>query len=416
MIALIDCNECYSSVERIFRPDLRGVPVVILSNNDGAIVSLSKEAKDLGIKKFSPYFQVRDFCIKNKVTVLSSNYELIGDISNRVMTVLADEVPDLALYSVDEAFGDLSRLKGVDLREKGREIKDRLWREVRMPVCVGIGPTKVLAKLANRLAKKPPKAKGVCCLDREEQIHRWLKCTPIEDIWGIGKQTSKRLIQDGILCAYDLANSDKKAIRRGYSVVVERIARELSGESCLEFHESIANKKQIVVSRSFGKKVETMQELHESVANYACRAMEKLRAQNGTVRSIIISAQASRFDARPVSYQKVIQLPSQTASSEKVLASITKNISCLYVEGVRYSKAMVCLIELGSQKGQQLDILTECDSVKDEKLMKLMDTLNNKGASVFIGRQGIEKEWSMKREMLSPRYTTNWNDIPKITC
>ena len=417
MIALIDVNSCYAACEQIFRPDLRGKPVVILSNNDGTIVTLTKEAKQLGIKKFSPYFQVKDFCEQHNVAVFSSNYELYGDISNRVMMTIADEVPDISQYSIDEAFGDLSNLKGVDLRQKGMQIKQRLWKEVKMPVCVGIGQTKTLAKLANRIAKDHPESNGVCCLDKPNQIQQWLKRTPVEDVWGIGKQISKRLIGEGIKTAFDLAQADKKLLRRNHSVVVERTSRELAGEQCLEFHESIANKKQIVVSRSFGRKVESLQELHESIANYACRAMEKLRAQDGTVKTLIISAQASRFDSNPVNLQQVIQLEAHTNSTTKVLSAIKGRINHIHKNGVKYSKAMVCLIELSERKNQQLDMLSSSDPVKSENLMRLLDRLNQSGLNqVSVGRQGLSKPWSMKRDYLSPSYTTRWREIPKVRC
>jgi len=410
-------NSCYAACEQIFRPDLRGKPVVVLSNNDGTIVTLTKEAKQLGIKKFSPYFQVKDFCERHNVAVFSSNYELYGDISNRVMMTIADEVPDISQYSIDEAFGDLSNLKGVDLRQKGMQIKQRLWKEVKMPVCVGIGQTKTLAKLANRIAKEHPESNGVCCLDKPNQIQQWLKRTPVEDVWGIGKQISQRLIREGIHTAFDLANTNMKSLRRSHSVVVERTARELAGESCLAFHESIANKKQIVVSRSFGKKIENLRELHESIANYACRAMEKLRGQGGSVKTLIISAQASRFDARPVSFQQVIKLPNYTNSSQKILEAINVSVKNLFREGVRYSKAMICLIDLSENSNEQFDLLSSHDSVKSERLMVLVDKLNLAGQSkLMLGRQGVSSQWAMKRQLLSPRSTTCWNEIPKITC
>jgi DNA polymerase V len=417
MIALIDVNSCYAACEQIFRPDLRGRPVVVLSNNDGTIVTLTKEAKQLGIQKFSPFFQVKDFCEMHNVAVFSSNYELYGDISNRVMMTIADEVPDISQYSIDEAFADLSNLKGVDLRQKGMQIKNRLWREVRMPVCVGIAQTKTLAKLGNRIAKDHPESNGVCCLDKPNQINQWLKRTPVGDVWGIGRQLSRRLIHDGIHNAFDLANANKKTIRRMYSVAVERTARELAGEQCFEFHESIANKKQIVVSRSFGKKVESLQELHESFADYACKAMVKLRSQNGTVKTLIISAHASRFSGESTSLHHAIKLESHTNSTIKVLNAINSVLPAIYRSGVRYAKAMVCLIELSEKRNQQLDMLCDQDSKRSERLMALVDGLNANGAGrVSIGRQGIGKEWSMKRKLLSHRYTTSWKEIPVINC
>ena len=416
MYALVDCNSFYASCERIFRPELRTKPCIILSNCDATIVTQTKEATALGIEKFKPYFQVKEICDRHNVYVASSNYELYGDISARVMDTLATEAPDISVYSCDESFTDFTNCPTIDLREKGRHIKDRLWREVRMPVCVGFGKTKTLAKLANHIAKKHEKANGVCCLDDPEQIARWLKKFPVKQVWGIGAKLAERLNILNIYTAYELANADKKYLRKQLSVNVERTARELCGEICLDFHETVADKKQIVVSRMFGVKITSKQVLQEAIANYACMAAVKLRKQKGKVRTLLVTAQSSYYSDNFRSSKKVIKLQLPTSSTDIILKAIAGAMDELYREGVVYARAMVALIELTDSRHEQFDLLEPTERPEKEALLRLMDHLNKDNKNqIQFGRQGIQKQWSMRRDFKSPSYTTKWTDIPKVT-
>jgi DNA polymerase V len=415
MYALIDCNRMYASCERIYRPDLRDKPIVILSNNDGTVVTLTKEAQALGVPKFSPYFQIKELCEQKNIHVFSSNYELYGDVSASIMSIISSEVPDISVYSIDEAFGDFRNCPTIELRDKAKHIKDRLWRETRMPVCVGMGKSKTLAKLANHIAKKMPKSNGVCCLDNDAQISKWLKKFSVNEVWGIGKQISKKLNNMNIFTAYDLANANLKHIRSQLSVNVERTARELMGEACLTFHDTVPNKKQIVVSRSFSKKVTDKNELLEATANYAAKAAEKLRKQNGMVQAMVVCAHSSIHQPNYVYHQKLIAFPAPTSDTNLIISSCTNAVNELFRPGVKYSKAIVMFVDIVQKDSFQLDMLSPGDSKKSIELMKLIDKLNiNNQNNISIGRQGIKKEWSMKRQLMSPCYTTKWDDLPKI--
>lgn len=415
MYALVDCNCMYASCELVFRPDLRGKPVIVLTNNDGCVAALTAEAKALGIKSFTPYFEIKELCEYHGVTVFSSNYALYGDISSRIMDILQAEAPDSYVYSIDEVFLDYHNCPSIDLRETGQNLRRMIWAQTRMPVCVGIGATKTLSKLANHIAKKHPKANGVCFLEDGHQINRWLSKIPVEGVWGIGMQTTKKLNDMGIQSAYQLAHADKKYIRRQFNVMIERTARELTGEKCFDLHETVEDKKQIIVSRMFGKRITSLNELKESLASYASMATAKLRKQSGLVKTLLINIQSSRFDKNPHSKSLTIQLPHPTCDTRIIIKEISSAVETIFRSDIQYARAMVCLLELSNSKFQQYDMLCKGDSQESLALMALVDSLNvgNK-SQLFIGRQGIEKEWSMKRELMSPRYTTSWNHIPKI--
>ena len=412
MYALVDCNSFYASCEQIFRPDLRGKPVVILSNNDGCIVARSKEAKALHIPDLQPYFKVKYLLDKHQVHVFSSNYALYGDISHRVMETLKHFSPDIEVYSIDEMFLYLEGFT-VDFNDYGREIKERVWQHIRMPVGVGIAPTKTLAKLANYAAKKISKCNGVCVLDTPTKWEWLLKRLPPHAIWGIGKRLAKHLEHAGIATAYQFATANKKQLRKIASVGLERTANELNGIPCLELEEA-QEKKQIYVTRSFGEKVTDQQSLHEAISLYASRACEKLRKQSHKVKTIHVFVNTSRFSNDYYYNSCVIQLPYPTNDPRLVIHYAKHGITHLYRSGKSYAKCGIGLIELIDTTFTQHDFFEKGQSLQSEKLALTLDHINRKHGkqSVFIAAQGIRKPWTMKQDNLSPRYTTAWHEIP----
>jgi len=414
MYALVDCNSFYTSCQQIFRPDLRGKPVVVLSNNDGCIVARSKEAKELNIPDLQAYFKVKGILQQHRVHVFSSNYALYGDISKRVMETLKTFSPDVEVYSIDEMFISLDGFT-IDLKNYAEEIKKTIWQHVRMPVSVGIAPTKTLAKLANHAAKKIPKCQGVCILERAEQWEWLLRRLPTQKVWGVGSRLSKRLSNNNINSAYELAKTEPKRLRKIANICLERTANELNGFSCMHLEE-IEDKKQIYVSRSFGVKVDDLAELNEAIAMYATRACEKLRKQKHLVKTIHVFMQTSPFLPNYYVNGIVVQLPYATDDPRLVIHCAKAGISKLYRQGKAFLKCGIGLIELLSKEYQQTDLFSLGQPQQSDQLVKALDGINNKyGASTaFFAAQGINKPWTMRREFLSPSYTTQWNDIPQI--
>lgn len=414
MFALVDCNSFYASCEQIFRPDLRGKPVVVLSNNDGCIVARSKEAKALRVPDLQAYFKLKGFLSKNDVNVFSSNYALYGDMSQRVMQTLRQFSPDIEIYSIDEMFLDLSGLQ-QDLESYGRTIKATVWQHTRIPVGVGIAPTKTLAKLANHAAKKIPKCQGVCVLDHPDKWEWLLRKVHTRAVWGVGKRIAKRLSASGIETAYQLAKADKAILRKQFNVCLERTARELNGEPCLTL-EAIADKKQIYVTRSFGKKVTDISELQEAIACYAARACEKLRKQNHFVLTLHVFVQTSPFLPNYYANSTVLKLPYATDDPRIVTRAAKQGIQQLYRAGKVFLKCGVGLIELIHKQHVQADFFTPGQSAVTNELMHTLDNINQKygKSTVFLAAQGMRKTWKMQQNMLSPNYTTRWQDLPVI--
>jgi len=294
MFALVDCNNFYASCERLFRPDLEGKPIVVLSNNDGCVIARSNEAKALGIPMGAPEFKYRKQMKKQGIHVFSSNFPLYGDLSARVMNVLEQLSPSLEIYSIDEAFADMSSFGNYDLYEHGLEIRNRVLQWTGIPVSIGFARTKTLSKIANRVAKKTPKAKGAFVLDNQDKINSVLKKIEIGDVWGVGGKYAKSLKASGIKSAYDLAQADESWIRRKYSVVLQRTIRELKGDSCISIEE-LPEKKQLLVSRSFRERVTNYYQMRSLIAGYISRACEKLRKQKSVARSITVFIRTSPF-------------------------------------------------------------------------------------------------------------------------
>lgn len=413
VLALVDCNSFYASCEQIFRPELRGKPVVVLSNNDGCIVARSREAKALGIPDLHAFFKVRSLLQKHNVVIFSSNYPLYGDISQRVMQTLNTFSPQVEIYSIDEMFLSLASISD-NLDNYGRDIQSRIWQHVRMPVSVGIAPTKTLAKVANHAAKKISKTGGVCVLDTP---HKWkwvLNRMPVSKVWGVGKRLARRLSHLNITSAYDLATANPKMVRRYSNVCLERTIEELNGRPCLELEMLPTNKKQIYCTRSFGHKATSQKPVLEAVALYASRAAEKLRIQHHLTRSIHVFMHTSPFEPNYHSASHIAQLPYPSNDTRLIAALARKTAENLYQEGRRYLKAGVGLIDLIDHRHQQYDLFHTGQPAKSDALMAILDTVNRTmgKSSVFFASQGVSKPWYMRQQYTSPQYTTRWSEIP----
>ena len=418
VFALVDCNNFYASCEKLFRPDLADKPVVVLSNNDGCIIARSKEAKKLGIKMGLPVFQVRDLLHKHQIVAFSSNYALYADMSQRVMSTLESLAPRVEVYSIDEAFLDLTGVAySQGLTEFGLEVRRTVQKHIGITVCVGIAPTKTLAKLANHAAKTWPKTGGVVDLTSTERQRKLLSLLPVGEVWGIGGKLTKRLEQLGITTALQLADAEPKFIRQHFSVVVERTVRELNGESCIALEDVAPTKKQIVSSRAFGERITDKQHMCEAISEYISRACKKLRQEQQQAKHLTVFLRTSPFSDKdaPYSASKSLELDSPSSDTRVFLASAMRLLDSLWVNGYRYAKAGVMLADFYDPGVYQPGLFDEPLVVKesDQKLMQLMDTLNSKHSkTLWFASQGTKQEWGMKRELLSPAYTTNWRELP----
>lgn len=415
MLALVDCNSFYASCEQIFRPDLRGKPVVVLSNNDGFVVARSREAKALGIPDLEPFFKIEKLLRQHDVAIFSSNYPLYGDISDRVMTTLQTFSPRIEVYSIDEMFLDLAGMPD-DLSVLGREIKDRVWQSVRMPVGVGIAPSKTLAKVANHAAKKIPKCKGVCVLDAPHKWEWLLKRMPVTGVWGIAKRLARRLEDLRIYSAWDLATANPKVVRRTSSVGLERTIEELNGRPCLGLEDVPPAKKQIYCTRGFGNRADKLAPIQEAVALYASRAVDKLRAQHGLVTNLHVFLHTSPFEPNFVSASTTAQLPYPTDDVRLVAGLARRTVAELYRPGNQYVKAGVGMIDILDRRHHQFDMLESGQSLKSDKLMTTLEAIkkrHGKGA-VFLAAQGIRQPWYMRQRFRSPEYTTRWEQLPMV--
>ncbi|MCZ4311060.1 Y-family DNA polymerase [Vibrio pomeroyi] len=418
MIGLIDANSFYCSAETVFRPDWRGKPIVVLSNNDGAAVAVNRQAKDLGIPKFKPYFEIKAQCELHKVIVLSSNYELYSHISANMMQVIGRFSPNFHVYSIDEAFLDYRRCdKAIpDFRAEGALIRRTVWKECRLAVCAGFGETLTLSKIANHAAKKLPGYNGVCVLDTQEETTRVLGLLDAGSVWGIGRKLSTRLQFMGVNTALDLARLSPSKARKDFSVEVERIVRELNGERCKHWDSSRADKKQIFSTRSVGARIDNLLELQQALSTHAGIASRKARKQNSLCKVMICFASNSPFDDKPVSFKTVKRFPYPTADVTQITKAATELAKELYRDGVRYYRIGVGFIELVDGEHEQGDLFNPTPN--DEKLMQVFDGLNHRFGTdtVFLGAQGIQQKWKMRRDKLTPQYTTRWTDLPNIKC
>ncbi|MBP2197431.1 translesion error-prone DNA polymerase V subunit UmuC [Pantoea cypripedii] len=419
MYALVDVNSFYASCETVFRPDLRGKPIVVLSNNDGCIISLSKEAKKLGIKMGAPYFKQREELMRHQVVVFSSNYALYGDMSQRVMDTLVLMAPRVDEYSIDEAFVDLTGVDNcISLEAFGRQMRDRIYKETHLRVGVGIAPTKTLAKLANWAAKRWTKAENVMDLSAPVRQRKLMGMVPVDEVWGVGRRLAKKLNLMGIEKALQLADTPTALIRKQFGVVLERTVRELRGEPCLAFEEVIPNRQNILCSRSFGDRVTEYGDMREAISNYAARAAEKLRSERQYCRHIGAFIRTSPHDPHHPYYANSASttLVTPTQDSRDIIHAALSCLEKIWMPGKRYLKGGVMLGDFFSDGVAQFDLFADYPPRRNsEQLMQLIDSLNahQRGALWFAG-QGIQKAWSMKREMLSPAYTTRFSDVPVV--
>lgn len=419
VFALIDCNSFYASCERVFRPDLAKTPIVVLSNNDGCIIARSYDAKPF-VKMGAPYFQIRDDLRRHGIQVFSSNYALYGDMSERVMTIIESMVPAVEVYSIDEAFADLSGIPG-DLTVFGRTIRSAVYKRTGIPVGVGIAPTKALAKLANHTAKRLQAHTGgvvdICDPVKRDWV---LRNTDVGDVWGVGRRMKAHLESMQIRSAMDLAKADPWILRRKFSVVIEKTARELCGTSCLELSETEPPKQEICSSRMFGKRLTTIEPIKEAVATYVHRAAEKLRAQNSLCKKIRVSIRTGMFNPEEAKYANgaLIELPYPTNDVRLLCKAASEAIDRLFRPGFKYSKAEVLLMDLRQPGEFTQDLFAESQPQAAEKVMGVLDRINQRWGSGTLRAASVPADpaWGMRREMMSSSFTTRIDQLWVVKC
>jgi DNA polymerase V len=423
MYALVDCNNFYASCERVFQPQFVGKPVAILSNNDGCVISRSNEAKAVGIPMGAPAFQIKELVKEKNVQLFSSNYALYGDLSNRVMAILGQFTPNVEIYSIDEAFLNFDGLNILDYHDYGLQMKNRIQKWVGIPVCIGFAETKALSKVANKIAKKfQDRTKGVYVIDSEEKRIKALKWTKIEDVWGIGYRTIKKVKLRNIHTALDFIQPQHEAwIKKEMGVVGLRLKYELEGKSVLDLAPIPEQKKSIAITRSFPKQIADFDLLRERVATFASVCAEKLRKQNTCCHTIIVMLVIDRHTIKTSKYyfNMAITLPFATNSTITISNAAIAILKKLHHgnETIKFKKAGVIVTELIDENCKQFQLFEE-ENPKHLALMKVMDTLNNKmGAKkVKLASQNLSLTWNMNQNHLSPKYTTNFNQILKIQC
>jgi len=414
MYALIDCNNFYASCERIFRPDLEGRPIVVLSNNDGCIVARSREAKELDIPMGIPFFKIKEYCAKHRVVVFSSNYQLYGDISRRVMNILAQFIPDIEIYSIDEAFLDFSKIPAEERINFAYQIRDTIKKWLGISVGIGIGPTKTLAKVANNIAKK--NENGVFDISDPQIMEKTLRRFALDEIWGIGRRTAAKLHVMGIYDGYDFRKSPPKLIRQKLGVMGERLQNELNGISCLKM-EDVKPRRNILSSKSFGRKVTRIEELQEAVALYTTRATEKLRNQNSLTKSISVFILTNRFEENYYRDYATHNFANPTENTLEIINAATACIKKLFKPGLKYKKAGIILMDLTSKNEYlQTDLLAQNSLAKSAKLMSAIDQINQKHGKLTIFSATVlgSNDWYMKASNRSPRYTTDWKELRNV--
>ena len=416
--ALVDCESFYASCERVFRPDLKNIPIVVLSNNDGCVIARSTEAKKMGIAMGVPWFKVRELFLKQNGRVFSSNFTFYGDMSARVMNILEGFVPRVEIYSIDEAFLDLDSLKeNYNLYDFGCHIRSIVRQWTGIPVRIGIAPNKTLSKIAINEIKRTNQPTSVMYLSTEKQIEEALKHTPVHKVWGVGRRLTNHLNNAGILTALDLANVSPRNIRKQFSVVLERTVRELKGERCLDLDDDISSKKQIVVSRSFGERVSDLKTLKPIVSNFAVRAAEKLRHERRKCSQISVFVRTSPFNQNKPQHSgiKTIELFSPTNDTRDILAATKKGLLPIFKSGYDYAKAGIILNRFSDETVKQQLLFKDPDSPKENtEFMRYIDQMNTYETQVYFASQNTKKWSPMKQNMTSPKYTTNWYQLPRV--
>ncbi|MBC7525193.1 MAG: Y-family DNA polymerase [Flavobacterium sp.] len=420
MYALVDCNNFYASCERVFQPQLMGKPIVILSNNDGCVISRSYEAKDLGIPMGAPEFKIRTELKQKNIHVFSSNYALYGDLSNRVMKILEAYTPNVEVYSIDESFMNFDGMQIQDFHGYGIQIKKRIQKWIGIPVCIGFADTKALSKVANKIAKKyQERTQGIYVIDTDEKRIKALKWTKIEDVWGIGSRLTKKMQARNILTAFDFTLPQNEGyIKKEMGVVGIRLKMELEGKSVLEMEEP-KDKKNIAVTRSFDGNITTFGEMKERVSTFATVCAEKLRKQNSCCYGIILYLRKDKYKVatQQYSFYKMETLPFASNSSLTLSTVAIKMLHELFKEGEIYKKAGIIVTQIIPQDQKQFHLFEE-ENPKHQKLMKVMDDFHKKTGErkIRLGNQDLQRTWKMKQNHLSKKYTTDFKQIMEVKC
>ncbi|HNW91123.1 MAG TPA: Y-family DNA polymerase [Bacteroidales bacterium] len=417
VFALVDCNNFYASCERLFNPKLEKKPVIVLSNNDGCVIARSNEAKATGIKMGAPAFEFKELITKHRVHVFSSNYALYGDISNRIMSILYELAPDVEVYSVDEAFLDLSKMKFEDLAAFAKKIRKTVKQWVGVPVSVGIGPTKTLAKIANHVAKKNPEYANIVNLCTIENTDNLFKTIPVSGIWGVGRAYSNFLMERGIHTVYDFKKSDENWVRKHMGVIGQKTLFELRGVSCLSLEAFAPDKKNICISRSFGTPLGSFEDLEQATSTFVTRAAEKLRLQKSCARAVFVFVMTNRFSNTPKYVNStLIQLPVPTSITSEIIHHSLKGLKKIYRPGYKYKKTGIILSDLIPDDQLQYGIWDDLNRENFTGLMQVVDKINARvgQGAVKFAVQGTKKQWKMHQERLSPQYTSKWNELLTI--
>jgi DNA polymerase V len=421
LLALVDCNNFYVSCERVFRPDLIDKPVLVLSNNDGCVVARSKEVKDLGIKMGVPLFQIQQLVNQHQIKLFSSNYTLYADMSARVMSTLEEFAPSLEVYSIDEAFLDLTGVCHRDPIAYGHRIKKAVVRATGIPVCVGMGPTKTLTKLANFAAKRWQHTGGVLDLSDPVRREKLMKLVPVGEVWGVGSRTTAKLNQIGIITVWDLAIQPSKRIQAQFNIVVARTVLELNGIACLDLEEISPNKQQIVCSRSFSRRLTEYKKLSAALAEFGSRAAEKLRRQQSITGCITVFIRTNPFSQQEPQYQRSasIKLNAATQDTRIIIATANRLLTEIFKTGYGYQKCGVQLSDIKPESSPgQLELFDFVDdglSAENRSLMKVVDQINRRfPKAISIAATGFDKSWKPKADRISQRYTTDWRELVEV--
>lgn len=417
VFALVDCNNFYVSCERLFRPELNGKPVVVLSNNDGCIVARSNEAKALGIPMGAPFFKFRGLLARHNVHVFSSNYALYGDLSSRVMKVLQQMEADVGVYSIDEAFVSLPVTQVWNREKYAAELREKIRKHVGIPVSIGIATTRTLAKIANRVAKKEARYQGIFDLVDNRQTEEILARTAVNDVWGIGSRSTEKLQRHGIHTALDLKRADETWVRKHLTVVGARTVMELNETPCISLEKAPSCSKSIITSRTFGQPITDIGNLREAVISYASIAAEKLRKQGAEANTLNLFITTGLFDEQSsYSNNQTVTFPRSTSSTSVLVTAALQCLKSIYRPDYRYRKAGVMLAGIVSQGYRQQELFSRT-TVKEEKpLMAALDRINNKWGRHIIqyGMTAGDRPWSMQQSRKSPAYTTNWQELPVV--
>jgi DNA polymerase V len=418
VFALVDCNNFFASCERVFNPGLRDKPVLILSNNDGCVIARSNEVKALGVKMGVPFHEVKELCRKQKVNVFSCNFTLYGSLSHRVFNTLRSDVPTIEVYSIDEAFLDLSGWPEEELIPRMIALREKVKQWTGIPVSIGIAPTKALAKLANGIAKKNPTQQGVYKLADEWQVVDALAGIEVGEVWGVGRALTGSLQSVGIQTALQLRNADTHFIRQRYNVVMEKLVWELRGVSCLPLHEVESRRGSIQCSRSFGYKVEKLEDMQEAIATHCAKAGEKLRKQGLLANGVLVYLTTSRFNPREPFYRNsaILTFPHPTADTALIVATAQKAMGSIFKTGYRYHKCGLSMQELVPQERVQYGLFSHGDSPRTQAMWEAVDGLNKRFGKNMVRPlgMGIEQRWAARSNSLSPFYTSSWDGLMQV--